>query len=487
MFILKFKNAISPVVATALLLVVAVVAVVGFQGWFSTFSSGVFVDVEHGSQSSNSNVAVADIIGTNLYINAGNNLSVKSISVNNIDCNFNGSLSGMDEVNISLCLENVSGAANILVVTDDKVIESYQFIDSDVVVGDSELVIAPIVCTTNTAEGFSSGIGTLGDPWGICNCTQLQLMDNISLLANHFMLENNIDCSMTSSLDGGNGFNPIGITNSNKFTGTLKGNNYTIGDLFISRSGDQYVGLFTYLDTANFIQDLGLLNVNVSGNFRVGGIAGYLDNGFTLTNVFVTGSITGVGNQIGGLVGNFNDGIIEDSYADVIVVGADSIGGLAGSGGGSYVLDSLIDNSYSLGTITGDGDVGGLINYFNGFVDNSYSGANLVTTGRAGGLVGDGSPKINKSYAYGSISGPTSGGLIGHAFDSTVVLDSYWDTEKTGEASSVGATGGSPSLGGAVGQTTSELQTPTSNIGIYSNWSSSIWDFGTSGTYPILK
>ena len=36
------KKAISPVVATALLLVVAVVAVVGFQTWFNTYQSENF-------------------------------------------------------------------------------------------------------------------------------------------------------------------------------------------------------------------------------------------------------------------------------------------------------------------------------------------------------------------------------------------------------------------------------------------------------------
>lgn len=40
------KKAISPVVATALLLVVAVVAVVGFQSWFTTYQSGVNAKVE---------------------------------------------------------------------------------------------------------------------------------------------------------------------------------------------------------------------------------------------------------------------------------------------------------------------------------------------------------------------------------------------------------------------------------------------------------
>ncbi len=40
------KKCISPVVATALLIVVAVLAVVGFQGWFGTFSSKLFTDTE---------------------------------------------------------------------------------------------------------------------------------------------------------------------------------------------------------------------------------------------------------------------------------------------------------------------------------------------------------------------------------------------------------------------------------------------------------
>ncbi len=43
------KKAISPVVATALLLVVAVVAVVGFQTWFNTYQSGQLSNVEQQS------------------------------------------------------------------------------------------------------------------------------------------------------------------------------------------------------------------------------------------------------------------------------------------------------------------------------------------------------------------------------------------------------------------------------------------------------
>lgn len=43
------KKAISPVVATALLLVVAVVAVVGFQTWFNTYQSDLETQVEQQS------------------------------------------------------------------------------------------------------------------------------------------------------------------------------------------------------------------------------------------------------------------------------------------------------------------------------------------------------------------------------------------------------------------------------------------------------
>lgn len=48
------KKAISPVVATALLLVVAVVAVVGFQTWFNTYQSGLNTKVEQESAAGSS-------------------------------------------------------------------------------------------------------------------------------------------------------------------------------------------------------------------------------------------------------------------------------------------------------------------------------------------------------------------------------------------------------------------------------------------------
>ena len=57
------KKAISPVVATALLLVVAVVAVVGFQTWFNTYQSGLNSKVEQES-AAGSSITIERLEGT---------------------------------------------------------------------------------------------------------------------------------------------------------------------------------------------------------------------------------------------------------------------------------------------------------------------------------------------------------------------------------------------------------------------------------------
>lgn len=101
MFYLKLKSGISPVVATALLLVVAVVSVVGFQGWFSDFSSKVLVDVEEDSSSSFNSVKVEGIINDVLYLNSKGNSELSLLSVIDSNGALQCSFSGTDEVNNS--------------------------------------------------------------------------------------------------------------------------------------------------------------------------------------------------------------------------------------------------------------------------------------------------------------------------------------------------------------------------------------------------
>lgn len=80
---------------------------------------------------------------------------------------------------------------------------------------------------------------------------------------------------------------PIG-TISNVFAATFDGNNKTIGDLNINRSGD-YVGLFGYISGAT-IKYL-TVNGSVKGSSNVGGVVGYALNS-TIENVTNNASVT---------------------------------------------------------------------------------------------------------------------------------------------------------------------------------------------------
>jgi len=131
----------------------------------------------------------------------------------------------------------------------------------------------------------------------ITTCTELQNIRND--LSRDYYLANAIDCSCTSGWNGGAGFEPIG-TSSSKFTGTFDGNGYKITHLYINRSSTNHVGLFGYTGSGSEIKDVGLEEVNVNGNWYVGGLVG--DNGGTITNSYYPGddiTCTGCDNLIG--------------------------------------------------------------------------------------------------------------------------------------------------------------------------------------------
>ena len=72
-------------------------------------------------------------------------------------------------------------------------------------------------------------------------------------------------------------------------------------------------------------------------------------------------------------------------------------------------------------------------------------------------------------------TGSNIGGFTGGGGTCT---DSYFDSLATGQNSSGCATGEER-------KTTAQLQSPTSNTGIYENWDATIWDFGSSSEYPV--
>ena len=262
----------------------------------------------------------------------------------------------------------------------------------------------------------------------------------------------------------GRGWVPIGPSGAmDAFRATLDGNGYTISNLMINRGGTSNIGLFGYAQLPigdnpprTSIANLGLLNVNITGRFYVGSLAGQIA-GTVIINSYATGSVSGIEDLVGGLVGR-TTGIIMNSYAAVSVSAPrGNAGGLVGDHDGRRT----IRNSYATGRVEGAGDNrGGLVGFNSSriTIENSYATGNVGGTGdHRGGLVGRNRGRINDSYWLDSSA--SSGG--------TGVNDA--ETEKTVE------------------QLTSPIRPGTTATDVYYNWSTDDWDFGTPGQFPALK
>lgn len=153
----KNKAGISPVVATALLLVVAVTAVVFFQGWFKSFSSNMFSDVEMKSQSTGA-LSIEGLISTVLYVKNGviDNLSMSSINIGDTVCNITGQEDlklGMNEIDISSCITGISeNVQDIVLITNVKVIDKTVYINNIDNVIDEIILSTSLICNTD-ADG----------------------------------------------------------------------------------------------------------------------------------------------------------------------------------------------------------------------------------------------------------------------------------------------------------------------------------------------
>ncbi len=308
----------------------------------------------------------------------------------------------------------------------------------------------------------TSNTGRMGCPSG--TCIGYELLNNLDFDENN---DGAITQADTTYWNSGAGWNPVG-----PYGGTFKGNNKTISHLFINRSRHN-VGLFHAVD--GDVSGLGLLNVNVTGADRVGGLAGNQGGGSTISSCYVTGRVEGAKWGVGGLVGRSyrtsGTNRIVSSYAlvSVRVPAHVTSGGMAGGLVGWLTDQTEVVASYALGSV---------------FVGHSSA--------VGGGLVGQiaSSGGVTASYAIGRVTGTgTKGGLVGSS--AGTVTDSYWDTQESGIADD----------GDTVapeGKLTADLQSVTSARDIYAAWDDLTidasgandddpWTFGTTKQYPVLK
>jgi hypothetical protein len=276
-------------------------------------------------------------------------------------------------------------------------------------------------------------------------------------------LENDIDMGARQEngiLTAGTAWNPIGVDNAGKFTGTFEGNNHTIKGIYVKKDGN-FAGIFGNSDT---IQNLTVTDsyIEATGG-SVGGIVGALREGKIL-NCINKGIVTGGKYTVGGIVGQFSGekiencvnegkitGGIENGYGMVAGIVGNAItgdivnctnkgvitdrgistGGIAGQGKGDK-----IQNCINLGTIYGgiyndiDTYSGGIVGQFLGKIIESCinSGDTLNKGDINGGVCGliAKNASINKCINIGNIQGigGSKAGICGEiARDSATTIE----------------------------------------------------------------
>lgn len=229
-----------------------------------------------------------------------------------------------------------------------------------------------------------SGTGILFDPYIVYTAEGLDsVREIVSGVARSEQLDAVIHLGADIDLNDLDAVNdnwiPVG-TAASKFTGTFDGNGYVISNLRIdlSATSTDGVGFFGYVLGAT-IKNVGLVDVDVTGHAHVGAVAGNADSSL-FSSIYVTGSVEGTGDLVGGIVGDiYSQSSISSSYTT-----ADVSGGQNGVGGltGRISSTTTIDSCYATGNITGLNGVGGLCGYeYSSTVKNSLAANGMITRG----------------------------------------------------------------------------------------------------------
>jgi rhodanese-related sulfurtransferase len=290
---------------------------------------------------------------------------------------------------------------------------------------------------------YNGGTGEPNDPYQIATVEDLILLGEAPEdYDKHFILTADID--LDPNIPGLKVFDKAVIaadTNDidpffqgTPFTGVFDGNGKKIYNFNCISKVTNYIGLFGYVGAWGkeaIIKGLGLINPNVD---------------------------VGIGDYIGSLVGELNNGTITDCYAESgNVLGRNNVGGLVGAYGGILLVfpepPFTISNCYSTSSVKGTNNVGGLVGLNSvGTITNSYATGEVSGRESIGGLVGQNGKigndftfsipgTILNCYSTGFVSGWSNlGGLIG-LHNAGIINGCFWDIETSGMTTSDGGIG----------------------------------------------
>ena len=234
---------------------------------------------------------------------------------------------------------------------------------------------------------------------------------------------------------------PTDETNKS-FSGIFDGKSYEINGLYINTT-DKVQGLFGLVINGT-VKNVGIgESNNITGGLSTGAVVGFLYNNSRTINCYNKADIK-VGSFSGGVIGQTNNAVIENCYnegnitsnnatsltggicgslannskiskcyniGNVNCEGVNNVGGLMGQ-----ALQSVVENCFNIGNVVGNRTVGGVVGqiYSYSLLQNCYNTGNVDGDYRIGGIAGMNSSEICNCYNVGNISGNEEfGGIVG--------------------------------------------------------------------------
>ena len=297
----------------------------------------------------------------------------------------------------------------------------------------------------SVAESFAGGKGTKDDPYQIATGSQLAYLGERMKSGTYGEKFQDTYFELTEDIDlGGKEWTPIGYTAADLimggheyfvFSGSFDGNGHTIKNLTIGTETSPYSGDVCGLfgATSGTIEDVVLENVSIN---YVGGnhSSGY---GFRMGGALV-------GYSMGDIVNCTVIGLDMKAGSDGSYVALNSIGGFVGIGNGVTIDETLIENCYATGNITGAEYAGGFVGnisglnisncYAKGDVSNCFVGASFMGTDAASNNYYG---TVKNCYATGLVSDISS---FAYAFAMRSTMERskfencYYNAENTADA-----------------------------------------------------
>lgn len=317
---------------------------------------------------------------------------------------------------------------------------------------------------------FSVSTSLMAEDIPIFTIDQLQKIGrdpNYPLHGNYY-LANDIDATDTKFWNNGEGFRPIGRRDPDyfsgfmgwirkqvrskvqEFEGTFDGKGYKITNLHIVPNKEEadLMGIFAWIGEKGCVKNLNIENISMEDNDSLewscmGPVTG--TNEGIIENVHTSGKLSGL-SYIGGIAGrNFN--MIKRCSSSCNIEGWFSIGGISGTNDGSITFSFFsgtvtdkalhpnfvregeymggitgyhgygggeISYCYSIGSVEGTENIGGLIGMNRGITYNCYATGSVRGQKVVGGFVGDNAGEITNCYATGNVRGKEGvGGFVG--------------------------------------------------------------------------